>query len=137
MSDKQFEVVDHTADWAVRVYGRSLSQLLLHAAAAMNSLMVADLHALSQDEERHFTLEAYDAESLLVEWLGELAYWAEMEQLVFPHCQLQHVTDTTLTATVRGGRASELQKHIKAVTYHNLAIASTEVGLEVTIVFDV
>ena len=32
-----FEIVDHTADWAVRVRGSNFSQLLLHAAQAMNS----------------------------------------------------------------------------------------------------
>jgi len=137
MSDKQFEIVDHTADWAVRVYGRSFTQLLLHAATAMNSLMVADLLTIPQAEERHLSLEAFDAESLLVEWLGELAYLAEMEQLVFPQCELHHVSSTRLSATVRGGRAPELQKHIKAVTFHNLEIIHTEEGLEVTIVFDV
>ncbi|HEX6384454.1 MAG TPA: archease, partial [Anaerolineae bacterium] len=40
-------------------------------------------------------------------------------------------------ATARGGRAPELQKHIKAVTYHNLQIIQTEAGLEATVVFDV
>ncbi len=137
MKSKRFEIVDHTADWALRVYGRSLQDLLYNAAVGMNSLLVANVNVVSQTTERQLNLEAYDAESLLVEWLGELAYLAEMEQLVFPHIQFQHVTPQSLTATVRGGRAPELQKHIKAVTYHNLEIVQTTDGLEVTIVFDV
>ncbi|HNS40689.1 MAG TPA: archease [Promineifilum sp.] len=40
-------------------------------------------------------------------------------------------------AAVCGGRAPELQKHIKAVTYHDLAIREVGGALEVTIVFDV
>ncbi len=137
MEDKPYELVDHTADWALRVYGRNLADLLTNAAAGMNSLMVAEPQAIAQDHEHRFQLEALDAESLLVEWLSELAYWAEMEQLVFPFIQLQHVTDHSLTATVRGGHPPELQKHIKAVTYHNLEITPKAEGLEVTIVFDV
>ncbi len=132
-----FEVVDHTADWALRIYGRSLTQLLIHAAQGMNSLMVADLDAIPITETRQFELDVYDAESLLVEWLTELAYWAEAAGLVFTEFALTAVTPTHLSAVVKGGTAVELQKHIKAVTYHNLAIIQTERGLEATIVFDV
>lgn len=137
MDKSRFEIVDHTADWALRVVGRNLTELLENAAAGMNSLMVADLDAVPDSEERQIGLEAFDAESLLVEWLGELAYLAEMEQLVFPHIQLTVHGNTRLEAILRGGPAPELQKHIKAVTFHNLEIVQTTAGLEVTIVFDV
>ena len=132
-----FEVVDHTADWALRVYGCSLPQLLIHAAQGMNSLLVTDPNTISLTVTRQFELDAYDAEGLLVEWLTELAYWAEAEGLVFTELELTAVTPTHLNAIVRGGTAVELQKHIKAVTYHNLEIIETNEGLETTIVFDV
>ena len=137
MSNSRFEIVEHTADWALRVFGRDLAQLLVHAAEGMASLLVEEPAAIATGEERHVELAAGDAESLLVEWLSELAYWAEMEQLIFTQFELSTVTPTHLEATVRGGRAPELQKHIKAVTYHNLAITQTEAGLEATVVFDV
>jgi SHS2 domain-containing protein len=38
---------------------------------------------------------------------------------------------------VRGGHVPDLQKHIKAVTYHNLEIVETDQGVEATVVFDV
>jgi SHS2 domain-containing protein len=137
MTVKPFEVVEHMADWALRVNGRSLAQLLIHAAQGMNSLMVANTDSIQLTEMRQFELDVIDAESLLVEWLTELAYWAEMEQLVFCQFELTAVTPIHLSAIVHGGQATELQKHIKAVTYHNLAIIQTGKGLEATIVFDV
>lgn len=137
MKQKPYDIVDHTADWALRVYGRTLAELLQNAATGMNSLMVTQIHALAQDQERHVALQADDAETLLVDWLSELAYLAEMELLIFPSIQLHNVTPTSVTATLHGGRVPELQKHIKAVTYHNLEIVETEDGLEVTVVFDV
>ncbi len=132
-----FEEIEHTADWALRVRGASLSELLSHAARGMSSLLVPDLAALPADVVRQIGLDALDAESLLVEWLGELAYWAESELLVFREYDLTEVSPTHLRATLRGGRVLGLQKHIKAVTYHNLKIVATEDGLETTIVFDV
>ncbi|MCK5418414.1 MAG: archease [Desulfobacterales bacterium] len=50
---------------------------------------------------------------------------------------MQNVTATHLQASIFGGKVSELEKHIKAVTYHNLKIIKTSQGLEATIVFDV
>ncbi len=137
MPEQHYMVIEHTADWALRVMGANLAQLFCHAAEGMSSLMAGDLDGLPLDVLRTVTLEAYDAESLLVEWLSELAYWAEMEQLVFRQYDLIEVTPLTLKGSVRGGKAPILQKHIKAVTYHNLAITRHADGLETTIVFDV
>jgi SHS2 domain-containing protein len=132
-----FEEVEHTADWALRVRGRDLRELLIRAALGMAHLLVSDPGAVPADIERHIELEALDAESLLVEWLSELAYWAEVDMLVFNEFELAHVTADHLEAVARGGQVTSMQKHIKAVTYHNLEIVKTDYGLETTVVFDV
>jgi SHS2 domain-containing protein len=132
-----FEEVEHTADNALRVFGSSLTELFLNAAAGMTHLMAADVSDISTEIKKSIELEALDAESLLVEWLSELAYWAESEMLVFKKFRIQKATATDLKANVFGGKTSMLQKHIKAVTYHNLKIIKTAEGLEVTIIFDV
>jgi SHS2 domain-containing protein len=137
MTKLPFEIVDHTADWALKVYGRTLTDLFIHAAQGMTSLMVADPDAISQHQTLQIELDAYDIESLLVDWLTELAYWAEMEQMVGWLFEIMSISPTHLSATVHGGPADDLQKHIKAVTFHNLEILKTTDGLEVTIVFDV
>lgn len=137
MSNQHFEVIEHTADWAIRVRAADLAQLFSYAAEGMSTLMVGELDNLPHDEVRTISISAYDAESLLVEWLSELAYWAEMEQIVFCQFDLREITPFSIQAVAKGGRASELQKHIKAVTYHNLAIIESDEGLETTIVFDV
>lgn len=136
-----FEIVEHTADWSIRVWGDDLSDLLRQAALGMNTLLAGEGTAVPLTLTRQLTLEAEDAESLLVDWLSELAYWAEMEQVVFMDMVVTAVTPPNaplqLTATLRGGRVAELIKHVKAATYHNLAITPTARGLEATIVFDV
>lgn len=131
------EIVEHTADWSLRVRGEDLSMLFEHAALGMAMLMVEDPGMLPLDIERDIELEAYDVESLLVGWLDELAYWAESEGLIIHDFEIREIENTRLAAKVRGGRAPVLDKHIKAVTFHNLAITAVDTGLEVTIVFDV
>ncbi len=134
---KKYETVDHTADWALRVYGTDLGDLLTNAALGMSSLMVEHLDDIPSQLTRHCEIEGHDAESLLVAWLSELAYFAEMEQLVYSRFALSQVSSQHLSAQLSGGRVTELQKHIKAVTYHDLEIAETAEGLQATVVFDV
>lgn len=136
-ADDAIRIVEHTADWALRLRGRDLAELFERAAEGMAQLLAGELSTVPRDQERVLELESYDAEGLLVDWLGELAYWAERDGLVFPVAELSMVTAVKLAGTVRGGRPPEIQKHIKAVTYHDLAIIEIDGGLEVTVVFDV
>lgn len=137
MDEEPILIVEHTADWALRVRGGDLAELFRHAAEGLAHLLVADVAAVPLDQARDVKLDAYDTEDLLVDWLGELVYWAERDEMVFPVAELRQVTATRLAGTVRGGRVAEMQKHIKAVTYHDLAIREVAGGVEVTVVFDV
>ena len=132
-----FEEVEHTADRALRVYGSNLEEFLLNAARGLNSLMVTQPISGTEHQEKFLELEAMDTESLLVDWLSELAYWAEIEMLVFDEFKLESVSPTHLKARLSGVRVKQLKKHVKAVTYHNLNIVQTEKGLTATVVFDV
>jgi len=132
-----FEEVEHTADKALRIFGTNLTELFLSGAAGLTHLMAVEISEISTEIEKSIELEAIDAESLLVEWLSELAYWAESEMLVFKKFRIKKATATHLQAKLFGGKTSMLEKHIKAVTYHNLKIIRTSKGLEATIVFDV
>ena len=132
-----FEEVEHTADCALKIYGADLQELLLNAAGGMNSLLNPANNISHPQAEKSVRLKAIDAESLLVEWLSELAYWAETEMLVFHKFDLLSVSPTHIEAIIHGSRAAQLERHIKAVTYHNLEIIQTDGGLTATVVFDV
>jgi SHS2 domain-containing protein len=132
-----FEEIEHTADHAVKVYGIDLRELFISAAQGMTSLMIQDVSSVSGEITKAVKLETIDTESLLVEWLSELAYWAEAEMLVFNKFKIHTISATDIDASARGAKVADLEKHIKAVTYHNLNIVKTRKGLEATIVFDV
>ena len=129
--------VDHTADWALRVRAPDMETLFSMAAVGLAQLLVGDPDDVDRAEHRSVMLDAPDIESLLVAWLGELAYWAETERLVVLDATFATLTDQRLEGTVRGGPAAELHNHVKAVTYHDLAIVPVPGGLETTVVFDV
>ena len=133
----RFKTVEHTADWALNIRGQNLEQLFTAAAVGMNSLMVGESLTIPADIRKRFTFSAEDAEALMVDWLSELAYWAETELLIFLNFSFVELSDNRLIADVSGGFVKALEKHIKAVTFHNLNIKKLATHFEATIVFDV
>ena len=130
-----FEEVSHTADWSARVWAPDLPTLFREAARAMNSLS-GTLIGMGDRVSRTLEVEGPDVESLLVAFLSELVYYQEQENLTFDSFDLR-VAGQWLKVAMEGAEIESIDKAIKAVTYHNLKIATTTEGLETTIVFDV
>jgi SHS2 domain-containing protein len=131
-----FEEVEHTADWAYRVWGQNLIELFIQAAVALYTIAGVELGSASPIT-RKIQLQGVDHESLLVAWLNELLYLRESENLGFYQFDILHLDQHKLEAEVRGVPVRNWNKFIKAVTYHNLSIIETQRGLEATLVLDV
>ncbi len=116
--------------------GATLADLFINAAIGMYAVTVDAPH-IQPHVERSIEVRGVDAETLLVNWLNELLYYTEVEDLVWGQFELVEFAPTHLRAIARGQTSLPLRKHIKAVTFHNLQIISTAEGYEVTIVFDV
>jgi len=142
---RQFEEIEHTADLAIQVWGSDIADLFANAAHGMSCMLAETVgEALEQEalEEaltvrKTIELSAHDVEALLVDWLSELLFLGEQEDVVFTKIDELHVSANRLRASVRGGPARERRSAIKAVTFADLEIRETARGLETAIVFDV
>ncbi|NIS80017.1 MAG: archease [Anaerolineales bacterium] len=134
--ESTFEEIEHTADWALRVRGKTAPALFRNAAFGMLQLIQAKPES-TRSKKRNIELEAFDNESLLVTWLEELLFHIETRNVTFLNIHIEHLDETHLSAVLEETPLVDLKKEIKAVTYHNLEIISTEEGLETTVVFDV
>ena len=136
MTNQPWEEIEHTADVALRVRGATLAEIFTNTADGMLSLAV-EHPPTGMQQPVEVTLEAPDHETLLVDWLSELVYLMEEETFVVSGVESLVIEGNTLHAKVTGGTGGVLQRHIKAVTYHDLSIEKTESDYQVTIVFDV
>jgi len=132
-----FEEIDHTADAALHLWAPDFEALLIQAARGAAWIMTDKMSSGPFPVRKHMALEAFDRESLLVAWLGELAYSAEADRELFFSFEFNRVTDSRLIVDAEGIRVLALKTVIKAVTYHDLEIIETERGLEATVVLDV
>lgn len=150
---KRFEEIPHTADWSFRAYGQNLTELFENAAYAMFELEGAPPLVISREQSdreisqgangiqnfvaRAVNVTGIDYESLLVNWLTELLWLQESNRETYHRFQIETLTPTALRAHVFGAPMTQLNKVIKAVTYHNLKIEEIQQGFQVTIVVDV
>lgn len=130
-----FREIEHTADWELHVWAPDLPLLLEQAACGMFALAQTQLA-----DEPHcsvaFEISFVDREILLVDFLTELLFFAEEENLAPEQYQLK-LDGTSLKVQLTAAPILQQAKEIKAVTYHRLQVRETERGLEVNIVFDV
>ncbi len=138
---KTFQIVDHTADIAVRASGRDLPATFCNAAKGMFSL-ITDLRKVRVSEKMVIDLTARDLPELLVEWLNELLFHFDSRQLLFKNFVITELKSTGLKAECWGEKVDktrhELKRGIKAATFHRLKIGPAKFGLyEVTVILDI
>lgn len=127
--------MEHTADCELELWAPDMAGLLEEAARGMYELMGVELVG-GPRQRRRLQLDCGDLEQLMVEFLDELLYLGESEELGVDRFKLS-VKDNRLQASVEGVPILSRAKEIKAVTYHRLEIVETERGLETSVIFDV
>ncbi len=133
----RYRLLEHTADAMVEAHGESLGERFANAAYAMFDQMT-DASKISPTGEVRVELKAEAREQLLVDFLQELLFLHDTENLVFGEFDVE--TDgMSLTARARGeafdGSRHPKRSVVKGVTYHGLAF--DDARKTVTVLFDV
>ncbi|MCM8797594.1 MAG: archease [Candidatus Omnitrophica bacterium] len=140
MPEKNFEILEHTADLGIRVKGRDIKELFINAALALFQIAAEKLPAVS--EEKHEIIvnqTGSDMEELLVNWLNELLSLSSAEGLIFEKIQVHNISDKSIEALVTGSdiRNYKVNCEIKAATYHGLKVEKDRFGLTAEVILDV
>jgi SHS2 domain-containing protein len=134
----KFEILDHTADTGIIAYGENLEKAFENTALGMFSL-ITELKNIKKDQTRKINVSATDRDNLLINWLNELIYLFDVDNLVFSNFDIIRLTDTTISATAYGEKVDlsrhEIKTGIKAATYHMLKIEEND-GCRVQVLFD-
>jgi len=72
--------------------------------------------------KQRFEMTGLDREDLLVRWLNELLLESETQSVMFQVFFIEEMGDTYMRALATGCRGRSDLAHIKAVTYHDLAV---------------
>ncbi|MFC2005324.1 archease [Chloroflexota bacterium] len=137
--EKEFEILNHTADVGIIAYGSDMKEAFANAAKGLFSL-ITELGDVEEIEHRDIELTVPDQESLLVGWLNELIYLFDAENVLFKRFDIVQLSDTYLKAISYGQKVDssrhELKTGVKAATYHMLNIDKSD-GSRVQVLFDI
>jgi len=145
---KDFELIPHTADIKIRVYGTDLKEIFRNALVGMfqsvgpkaRSCRVEHGRLVCDKLPEHHEIEvqALDRELLLVDFLSEALYLSDVHNQVFLDVDIHELDDTSIRATIHGVTVEGFDiVEIKAVTYHDLFIRHVDGAWQAEIVFDV
>ena len=136
---KRFEILDHTADIGVIVYGEDLKTLFENAGKAFFHV-ITDLRKVRGRTERWIEIGGEALDRLMVDWLSELLYLHDVESLLFKRFKIESVGEEGLRAVVKGERFQEgvhvIKTEVKAVTYHRIEVRQKDGHWRAQIIFD-
>jgi SHS2 domain-containing protein len=122
---KRFEILDHTADIGIIVHGEDLKTLFENAGQGFFHL-ITDLRKVKRRIERQIKIKGESLDRLMVDWLSELLYLHDVENLLFRGFKVDSVGEDGLKAIVKGEPFQEgvhvIKTEVKAVTYHQIEV---------------
>jgi SHS2 domain-containing protein len=136
---KRFEILDHTADIGIIVYGDDLKVLFESAAEAFFHL-ITDLRKVRRRIEKRIEIKEESLDRLMVDWLSELLYLHDVENLLFKGFKVESVGKGGLKAVAKGEPFQEgihvIKTEVKAVTYHQIEVRQEKNRWRARIIFD-
>lgn len=140
MSERTFQILEHTADKGIAATGKTMAEAFENAAYGMFSL-IADLTQYQPTVTRKVVVAAEDKEQLLWTWLSELLFNFEVEKQFPLDFEIVDLGDRILRANVAIRPVDVdiewLGSAVKAVTYHQLKVEETPEGWKVQVYLDV
>lgn len=135
-----YELLEHTADLGIKVWGADLKKLFIHSASAMYGL-IADIDSVKPAVSIEVKVEAQDKDELLKNWLSELLYYFHVKETLFSEFLIKELDEKRIVSVAKGEKIDKkrhtLRHEIKAVTFHNLKIEKKDNRYITDIIFDV
>ena len=135
------EELDHTADLLFRIRAATLADLFSEAARALMQTLYGDLGGPSTGLWS-IEVTAADRESLLYNFLSEVLFLAEAENLVFTEFDLMVTASPPAVAGRLVGRPFDPARdaggtEVKGISYRDLSIVEGDGEFSLEVLFDV
>ena len=129
-----------TADLLVEAYGSTIGEAFANAALAMFNT-ITPLEKVKPRVSRVIELEDGDLEGLLYDFLAELLFINDTENLVFSQIHVDVDAERLRLKAECHGEAFDTERHearglVKAVTFHQMKVEEAGGQWRIRVVFD-
>lgn len=133
-----------TADIGFEAFGEKVETCMAAAGEAVMNVMVSDLGTIRSQEKRSIDISSESLEMLLFDFLQELIFYKDAEQLLLRVHEIRIEQDKggyRLRAEALGEvldrQCHELIVDVKAVTLHEFELKQTTEGWRAVVVLDI
>jgi len=133
----KYKILDHISDLKIKVFGESLPELFENAVFAMKKCLRPEIEIPKKNTKSKIKIKSADLFSLLVDFLSEVLYQAQVNKEVYHKVKFDKFSDTELEAELSGEKVKRFGLEIKGVTYHNLEIKKIKNHWQAIIIFDI
>ena len=132
-----FEIIEHTADVGIEATAATLEEVFEQTAHGLFDILGA--WDPGPGETTNLLLEPADEAGLLVDWLNELLFLQDTQDIVFTALEVGKVDENGLRATIgTKPRVRTLDgTAVKAATFHRLKVAEEGAGWTARVYLDV
>jgi SHS2 domain-containing protein len=131
------EVRQHTSEIELRIQAGWLGDLVAEAGKALAEVQLAGADCVPGGPVRSIRVTSPDREALLVDWLNELIFLADIDRWVAMDFSIDLVDDTEVRARASGVTLEWAPSRAKAATLHGLRVENVAGGLEADVLLDV
>ena len=132
------------ADIAFEAYGKDYNELFENSAQAIFEMAV-DIKTLKNKIKKEISLEAETIENLLYDFLSEILFLKDAEQLIFLKCRVKIekkgnkkiLLKAEFFGDLINPETQKLENDIKAITMHMFRIENFKEGYKATVVVDI
>lgn len=134
-----WEALEHTADVGIRATGPDLRSTFAWATRGLLEIVGVWEPADVPERDVELEVEARDLEALLVDWLSEVLYVQDSDDVVVASIELSGPRGTSLSgrlgvaARVRDAEGTQ----VKAVTYHKVSVTERPEGWVAEVYLDI
>ncbi|MDT8395753.1 MAG: archease [bacterium] len=129
-----------TADLGLEAWGETLEEAFVQAGLGLAAVM-ADLPTEDDKVTRTVLVQAPSPQDLLIRFLNEIIYREDTEGFIPVNVPSLEIVggrlEATLTGMIYDPSRHIINTHVKAATYHGLAIEETPGEVRVRVIFDV
>lgn len=137
---KIYEILNHSNNLAIEVYGDTMDEIYNNSVRAMTDLLVG-LKGLRGSRKKELEIMGVDEASFLVNLLNELVFLYEIDNMVSTGISSISTEGMTMHVTIKYQIIDHAKKpvinHIKSTKLQGLKIKRLDDGYHSMIVFDV
>ncbi len=139
LMDKEYELIEHTADVGIRIKADDLKGLFKNAALAMFDIIAEKRLGKTDTKKLKIEQSAVSLDELFVNWLNELLSLSSAKELIFSDFEISEIDEKHLKAMVTASSSKnyKVNVEIKAATYHQLKIEKLKKCWQMEVIFDV